>query len=203
MTTWREYLTTGLAYAGRSFYWAGVSVAVTVELCVLAGGAFLPEEPLPPAPVVIEEASQDIDPESAPILLQIDPDVSAEWRIEAAAELWEQATGCDLFTFEPTHEGQLTYRIMEEANLETADGAGAAGLAMMPDSGADSLWIKLDPEWKDWNVVAVHELGHALGIYHTGEAEDIMSGLAPTHDRTDLSEYEVVLARELNAKRCR
>lgn len=197
----RERVVSQLVEAVASWGKAIGAVAAGVIISGTVAPAFLPDEPMPPEPIVATDLPQPADPFTVPIRLVIEDGVSEEWGVWEAVRIWEDATGCDLFT-EDHIPGQLVYTVKEEWDLKDSNGNDVAGLAQLPYDGTTHHWIKLDPQWKDWQTVTLHELGHALGIRHTERAGDVMSGLAPTEDLMVLSEAEVGLAKLINEGRC-
>jgi hypothetical protein len=164
-------------------------------------GAAVTLAPVTYAPAVAPQpaAPMTVRPEWTPILLVVDSKVPAGWRISQAADAWEAATGCDLFTFTPDGRPHLTYTVTEVPGL-TYDGHAGGALSVWPWVDGDH-WVHLNPDWVDVPGIVAHELGHTLGLEHSQEHNEVMSQ-DPDADRSVIRLGEATEARERQVDRC-
>lgn len=139
---------------------------------------------------------------SQPVKLVIDPTIDPYWNVDEAAEKWNRVTGCRLFTV--TYDGKAepapggVYRVREQADL-THDGDTVRGLFGRWNDATDEYEILLNPAPGPHPTIAMHELGHAIGLGHY-RAAGVMSDRVFGDDNP--SAAEIAQARTLNPKRC-
>lgn len=109
--------------------------------------------------------------DSNAMLVVIDKDVSAEWKVEEAMEIWNNSLPCDYFLTEGKTDRVL---YITEVYLPNQDWAGENTATSF-----NSHRIELN-EWYDPDIeVSLHEFGHSLELDHsnTGIMVEAVQGL--------------------------
>lgn len=136
-----------------------------------------------------------------PMVLNVDTMLDPRWKIERAARIWNDALGCKVFTTKvPAKVGELQqlYWITETRGLTLA----GEGVWALHTPGWPQGTIEFDPSTGIKRFIAVHELGHALGLHHGHGAGSIMN--VELHDRELPSAADIAQAKRLQvqAGRC-
>ena len=122
----------------------------------------------------------------------VDTGISPKWKLEETAELWNTATGCEIFSFE--RESPLAQVVtVEQTNLPEADYWGEFTV------GANILKLNI-AGGKPNQSTTLHELGHTFGLPElNGIHDSIMNQYRTT---STLSQGDIESARKLNKYRC-
>ncbi|XP_037361615.1 stromelysin-2 [Talpa occidentalis] len=118
--------------------------------------------------------------------------------IEKALRVWEEVTP---LTFTRIYEGEadimITFAVREHGDFIPFDGPGqvlahafAPGLGLLGDAhfDDDEQWTE-DTAGTNLFLVAAHELGHSLGLYHSANPEALMYPLYNAF--TDLNQFHL------------
>lgn len=174
---------------------------------VLAGGApsradvpkATPPHQAPPASTTVSVAAKKaphVPASQLPILLVVDTATDPGWNVAQAAQDWNDATNCQLFTL--VDDGRLheMVYVSQEDDLMYEGAFEVGGMY-----ATDTRHVYLNPEWMSVEGVAAHELGHVAGLDHHHDQLGVMSDAADPI-RTGPSSVEAALARSMQADRC-
>lgn len=182
-------------------------------VCLTIGGALLTTLDVgqPPAgqptatPSVTATPSHTPSPAAAlpelvaPMVLNIDTTVSAGWRVERAARVWNRALDCQVFTFAPNGDpDQMIYHVTETVGLMMAGGTKVWAL----HTPGVAPTIQLDPTYGVQEFIAVHEYGHALGLHHGDGAVSVMNVENADRDLPSADDVAQALANQIRRGRC-
>lgn len=165
-----------------------VVLAATVTGCSHAAVAAVPAaKPAAVAPAVTPAATPTVEPPDSypPIYLRIDTGVDPEWHVATAARLWNEVTGCDLFTLTPRPDTTLetTVDVRQVVDLtmpvdDHKDGVTAGDIVWgltTYGTPAEATKVELNPLPGVWQLVVTHELGHVLGLPHNDIPRGVMN----------------------------